>query len=65
MRINGKTIKEMNYKIQDDDLIDSSVLCLQVGKKSRKFVLFQYQCFLQKQTIIFINNPKQTKTTYA
>lgn len=38
VRMNGKVIKQPVYVIQDTDLIDSSILPIQVGKKQRKFV---------------------------
>ena len=41
VKVNGKPIKQMNYLIQEEDMIDSCILPVQVGKKQRKFALLQ------------------------
>lgn len=48
VRMNGKVVKQPMYVIQDTDLIDSSILPIQVGKKQRKFIYINFYVFLNK-----------------
>ena len=48
VRMNGKVVKQPMYVIQDTDLIDSSILPIQVGEKQRKFIYINFYVFLNK-----------------
>lgn len=48
VRMNGKVVKQPMYVIQDTDLIDSSILPIQVGKKQRKFIYINSCVFHNK-----------------
>lgn len=39
VKLNGRTITQPNYVVMDSDLVDSCLLPVCVGKKTRKFAL--------------------------